>query len=226
MPETTQIPQTPSSELSNARTGDCPETDAELAALRAQMDAVLDKIAAELYNLASMLVGESEEGVKLVETAIDKAEISACQNPRAARKSIGRALCKGGVALLASRDAESLKAPETAIYPATCIEDDDLESAGISLQQLEQMFSGPDRDRVRNWLTQLPLAIHAVFVMRAVASLTPEETAGILAEFGGPQAAGWKPESVREVFRQGLCSLASQLIHASAGASAETSTGK
>jgi len=217
MPETTQIPKTLSSEPLSTPTGGCPEPDAEQAVQRAQMNAVLDKIAAELYNLASMLVGESEECVKLVEAAIDKAEISACQNPRAARKSIGRALCKGGVALLASRDAESLKAPDMAAYPATCIEDDDLESAGISLQQLEQMFYGPDRERVRNWLAELPQAAHAVFVMRAVASLTQAETAGILAEFGGPKAAGWKPESVREVFREGLCSLASQLLHASAG---------
>jgi hypothetical protein len=34
---------------------------------------------------------------------------------------------------------------------------------------------------------------------------------------GGPQAAGWNPETIRELLRQGLCSLASQLIQESSG---------
>ena len=38
--------------------------------------------------------------------------------------------------------------------------------------------------------------------------------AGVLAGHGGPLAAGWTSDAVRELFRQGLCSLASQLIHA------------
>jgi hypothetical protein len=37
----------------------------------------------------------------------------------------------------------------------------------------------------------------------------------MLVEHGGPQAAGWTVEAVREFCRQGLCSLASQLIQAS-----------
>jgi hypothetical protein len=57
--------------------------------------------------------------------------------------------------------------------------------------------------------------MRAVFVLRAVAGLTAAETAALLGEHGGPQAAAWSPELTREVFRQGLCSLTSQLIHAS-----------
>jgi hypothetical protein len=38
----------------------------------------------------------------------------------------------------------------------------------------------------------------------------------LLAEHGGSEAQDWNPESVRSVFRQALCSLASQLIQASA----------
>ena len=200
--------------------GGCAEPDPAQASreaqLRQQMDAVIDSIAAELYNLASLLVGEGEECVGLVETAIDKAEISACQNPKAARKSIGRALCKAGVALLASRDAESLAAPEPGLYPANCMEDDDPELAGISLEQLEQMIAGPERGRVRAWLGQLPVAVRTVFVIRAIAGMSTADTASILTGFGGVRAAGWKPESVRETFRQGLCSLTSQLLHATA----------
>jgi hypothetical protein len=38
----------------------------------------------------------------------------------------------------------------------------------------------------------------------------------MLAEHGGPKAAGWTPDAVRELFRQALCSLTSQLIQATA----------
>jgi len=77
------------------------------------------------------------------------------------------------------------------------------------------MIGGPERDRVRKWLASLPTAMRSVFVLRAVAGFTAAEAAALLVAHGGPQAAGWTPEAVREVFRQGLCSLASQLIHAS-----------
>jgi hypothetical protein len=36
----------------------------------------------------------------------------------------------------------------------------------------------------------------------------------LLAAHGGAGAEGWTAEQVREVFRQALCSLASQLLHA------------
>jgi hypothetical protein len=99
---------------------------------------------------------------------------------------------------------------------STCIEDDDLASAGISTAELEKMIAGPERDRVRSWLESLPTAQRTVFVLRAVAEFTAAETAALLQTHGGVQAAGWTPEAVRETFRQGLCSLASQLLHASA----------
>jgi hypothetical protein len=76
------------------------------------------------------------------------------------------------------------------------------------------MFAGPDRDRVRNWLAGLPTVLRTIFVLRAVAGFTTAETAGLLAEFGGPKAQGWTPDAVRDFFRQGLCSLASQLLKA------------
>jgi hypothetical protein len=77
------------------------------------------------------------------------------------------------------------------------------------------MMGGPDRDRVRNWLENLPVDLRTVFALRAVAGLTAPETAALLAEYGGPKAAGWTTDAVRAVFRQGLCSIASQVIQAS-----------
>ena len=74
------------------------------------------------------------------------------------------------------------------------------------------MIAGPDRDRVRTWLEGLPTAVRTIFVLRAVAGMTGAETAELLAE--NAASAGWTTESVRDFFRQGLCSLASQLLHA------------
>jgi hypothetical protein len=97
---------------------------------------------------------------------------------------------------------------------ATCIEDDDLDAVGVSSEELERMIAGPDRDRMRNWLASLPTELRTIFALRAVAGLTAAETAGMLAEHGGSKAAGWTPDAVRELFRQALCSLTSQLIQA------------
>jgi uncharacterized membrane protein len=69
---------------------------------------------------------------------------------------------------------------------------------------------------VRKWLESLPMIVRNIFVLRAVAGFTAVETAELLKTRGGPAANGWTPDAVREVFRQGLCSLASQLIHATA----------
>jgi hypothetical protein len=116
------------------------------------MDALLDAIAAGMYSLASMLVGEGEDGVRLVETAVATAEVSACEDAAGARKNSRRALVSAGLDLLARREPGCLAAPEGIEPAGGCIEDDELEAAGVSLAQLEQMIGGPDRDRVRAWL--------------------------------------------------------------------------
>jgi hypothetical protein len=193
-----------------------PKDEATVAKALEGFDKIFESIAAGLYSLASMLVGEGEESMRLVETAVANAEVSVCHDPKAACKSSQRALCTAALALLAKRSPGSLAAPEGLAPAETCIEDDDLASAGISTEELDNMIAGPDRDRVRNWLSSLPMALRTVFVLRAVAGLTAVETAALLKAHGGPQATEWTPEAAREVFRQGLCSLASQLIHASA----------
>jgi len=178
------------------------------------LEEIFELIAAGLYSLASMLVGEGEESMRLVEAAIANAEVSVCHDPQEARQSSRRVLSAAALDLLAERDPAILAAPE-GLEPATsCIDDDDLASAGISTEELESLISGPDRDRVRKWLASLPTTLRTVFVLRAVAGFTAVETAALLQKHGGTQAAGWTPEATREVFRQGLCSLASQLLHA------------
>jgi hypothetical protein len=192
-----------------------PNDDETVANAFEGMDEMFDLIAAGLYTMASMLVGEGEESVRLVETAVANAEVSACDNPVLARKSTRLALCTAAIETLARRDPTSLAAP-TGLKPAsTCIEDDDLDAAGVSSQELLLMLSGPDRDRVRNWLTSMPALMRTIFVLRVVAEFRATEIAAMLEAHGGPHAAGWTVEAVREFCRQGLCSLASQLIHAS-----------
>lgn len=191
--------------------------EAEIKQALSGLDEMLDVIAAGLYSLASMLVGEGEESVRLVEHTVSTAEVSDCGDHFEARRSSRLALAKAALETLARREPGSLAAPAGTTGPVTCIEDDDLDSAGVSAKELEQMMAGPDRDRVREWLANLPAQLRTVFVLRAVAGFTAEETASLLAAHGGPGAEGWTSNAVRDVFRQGLCSLASQLIHETAG---------
>ena len=193
-----------------------PKDEATVARALEGMDSVVDRIASGLYTLASMLVGEGEDSVRLVETAIANTAVSACEDPVEGRRLCRLALCDAAIELLARRDAGSLAAPEVLAPAGGCIDDDDLDAAGTSREEFERMAAGPDRDRVRKWLAKLPAGLRTVFVLRASAGFTGRETAALLAAHGGPQAAGWTPEAVREVFRQALCSLASQLLQASA----------
>jgi DNA-directed RNA polymerase specialized sigma24 family protein len=178
-------------------------------------DEIFDQIAAGLYSLASMLVGEGEDSVRLVEMAVANSEDSVCHDPVEAHKSSWRAMCVAALDILLRRDPGSLAAPEGLKPAETCIEDDDLAAAGVSGDELERLLAGLDRDRMRKWLASLPTALRTIFVLRAVAGFTSVEIAALLAAHGGPQAAGWTPAAVGEIFRQGLCSLASQLIQAS-----------
>jgi DNA-directed RNA polymerase specialized sigma24 family protein len=191
-------------------------SDQSKAGASEALQEIVEQIASGLYSLASMMVGEGEDSERLVEMAIANAEISICQDPLVARQSSQRALAAAALEVLAGRNPEGLTAPEGLAPASTCIDDDDLAAAGISSEELNGMIAGSDRDRVRKWLESLPMWMRTVFVLRAVAGLSAVETAGLLRTHGGPLAVAWSPEATREVYRQGLCSLASQLLHASA----------
>jgi DNA-directed RNA polymerase specialized sigma24 family protein len=175
----------------------------------------INRIAADLYNLASMLVGEGEQSAGVVETAIAAAEVSCGQDSASRQRNYYQALSTAAISLIAQRAPDSLAAPESLTPSSVCIEEDELDAAGISSEELNYLIGGPDRDRVRSWLSGLPPVPRTVFVLRAVAGFTPAETALLLQTHGGSLAAKWSTEAVREAFRQGLCSLASQLIHSS-----------
>jgi hypothetical protein len=191
-----------------------PKDEATVARVFDGLDDMFDLIAAGMYSIASMLVGEGEESIRLVETAVANAEVSSAHDAQEARRNSRHALCAAALDTLTSRDAGNLAAPLGLEHAVTCIDDDELDSAGVSSQELEQMIAGPDRDLVRNWLESLPTAMRTIFVLRAVAGFTTAETADLLAKHGGPQAGGWSEDAVRELFRQGLCSLAGHVLHA------------
>lgn len=188
--------------------------EATVSAAFEGLESMFDTIAAGLYTLASMLVGEGEDSIQLVELAVANADLSSCCEPEEARSSSRKALVSAALEMIARRNPEDLAAPEGLEPVVTCIEDDDLDAAGVSREELERMLAGPDRDRVRTWLEGLPTPLRTIFVLRAVAAFSTPQTAQVLIEHGGPRAAGWNAEFVRELFRQALCSLASQLIQA------------
>ena len=180
------------------------------------MDDFLDMIAAKLYTQASMLVGEGEESIRLVESTIANAELADCNNPEQGRRNSRLALCTGAILRLEERNPGCLAAPANAELPNKCIEGDDLDSAGICGDELEAAISGGKRERVRVWLESLPTALRTIFVLRAVAGFSPAETTQMLQANGGPQAASWTEDAVRVWFRRALCSLATQVLRAAA----------
>ena len=192
-----------------------PKDEATVAEALMGMDELVDHIAAALYTVASMLVGEGEESIRLVEHAIANTEISGRAEPGEARRSSRRALCAAALDTLRQRDPSCLAAPDGLQASTSCIGDDDLDAAGVSREELESMMAGPNRDRVRAWLESLSVPIRTVFVLRAVAGLTTPEAVDLLKAHGGSGAAAWTPEALRELFRQGLCSLASHVLQAS-----------
>ena len=194
-----------------------PPDSAAVEATLSDWDGLLEEIAAGLYRVSSMLLGEGEESIRLIEQVVATVDLPACHDPAEARHSSRLAVAGEAIALLAERDPAALAAPsDEEPGPVSCIEDDDLSAAGVTPAELEQMISGPDGHHLRDWLEGLSISLRVVFVLRAVAGLSSPEVAGLLAEYGGPGASEWTPSAVRSSFRQALCSLASQLIHATA----------
>src|ERR1035437_3316511 len=129
---------------------------------------IFELVVAGLYSLASMLVGEGEESARLVE-AIASAQVSPCADPQNARRCSRRALAIAALKLLVQRCPGCVDAPQGLVTATTCIEGDDLASAGISTGELEGMISGQEREQVRMWLASLPTWMRTVFALRAVA---------------------------------------------------------
>src|ERR1700744_1694774 len=167
-------------------------------------DEMFDLIAAKLYSIASMLVGEGEESIQLVESAIANSEVRCCDTTAQAGLSSKRVLAREALGRISAKDGEALAFPEDLAHAQTCIEDDDLDAASEHGEEFERAIAGPDRERVRTWLESLPASMRVIFTLRAVAGIPANETAALLAAYGGPKAAGWTADAVREIFQQAL----------------------
>jgi len=99
-----------------------------------------------------------------------------------------------------------------------CFDTEDLESTGVTAEQLTQMISdtGAARPRLRAWLEHLRPASRVVFVLRAMMGKDSAAVAEELRRAHANGGNGWTAEQVGLVFRGALCSLANSLVHAPA----------
>ena len=176
-------------------------------------------MAVELFQLASLLVGEEGRALRLIEGSLAEMEIDPCLDPETAKEQARARVMRGALAQLAAEQPAGFAAHAAeASGHDPCIQDDDLQAAGITPAQLRSWLEeqgGPEvRRGLRAWLEELPVAQRAVFVQRAVLGQGNEAAASLLREAGGAQASGWTPQDVSETFRQALCSLANSLAHA------------
>ena len=176
---------------------------------------LLESIGSDVYRVASMLLGDGENSIRLTEQVVLGLDPSSIEDEGEARHRARLALAADAIALAAEQAPESFAAIESNSGPVSCIEDDDLDAAGVSQSELEQMLTGSQNHHLRTWLEGLPEALRFIFVLRAVAGFSTVEVAVLLAENGGEAAQEWSPDAVRSTYRQGLCSLASQLLQAS-----------
>jgi DNA-directed RNA polymerase specialized sigma24 family protein len=186
------------------------DADCEGGLLRAQ------DTAAELYQLAALMLGNESEALNLVEATVANVEIDPCAKEDAAVDLARHQLIEAAVARMNQSDPEAFVAPAPAQNSiVTCIEDDDLSSAGISPSQMSELIGGAGTLQLRNWLDKLPSAQRAIFVQRAVLGWDNGTTAASLITGAGAKL-GWSAEQVGGLFRQALCSLANSLVHSEA----------
>jgi hypothetical protein len=177
-----------------------------------QASLTADRAALEYFQMAALLLGDEAQAVSAVETAIRESEVDPCKDPETAHKVVQERVVGAAIRLIAKGQESLLAAPETSDQPVSCLEEDDLNAAGISQQQLSELVEGSGRQRMRAWLEQLPPAQRVVFVLRAMSGLCNNRTSALLRENAGPFAGGWTPEAVSAAFRQALCSLTSLLV--------------
>ena len=178
-------------------------------------------MAAELFQLASLLIGNEGQALQLIENSLATMEIDPCSDPEAAREQARGRVVRGALAeLFAAQPAAFRPAPAEPSAYAPCVQDEDLEAAATVPAQVRQWLEHQAKPELRNglrtWLEELPVVQRAIFVQRAVMGQGNEAAARLLREAGGAEAGAWTPQSVGESFRQALCSLANSLAHAPA----------
>lgn len=172
--------------------------------------------ALELFQMAALMLGNEEEAVSLVEETLVDVQADPCANAGAVHDEARPRLLEAAVRRMARLHPASFAAPAFADGAGTCIDADDLASAGLSGEEFASLIQGPGRAKMREWLDQLAPALRTIFVLRAVAGQDGERTAESLRRSRATGAQGWQTEQVGSVYRQALCSLASSLVSSNA----------
>lgn len=169
--------------------------DCESGRLRVQ------SAAAELYQLAALLVGEERQAAALVETAVARTEADPCADAEASVQAARVSLIEAAVAGFRRTDSGAFDPPPTGSGTGGCIEGDDVSATGL----------GSEPQALRDGLNKLSPVQRMAFVMRAILGWDSETSAALLERAGCP---GWGPAQVGEVFRQALCSVSTSLVEA------------
>lgn len=179
--------------------------------LKEQDQDMVHDTAAELYQLAALMLGDETQAADLVEATVAQTDIDPCAKAAASVDAARLNLVETALARLSQADPKAFDAPALSAHASGgCIEDDDLSSAGISTSQLAKMVSGAGRSSLRAWLDKLPVAQRAIFVERAILGW---DNAAAAASLSRAASRNWQPRQVSELFRQALCSLATSLVH-------------
>lgn len=179
-------------------------------------------MAMELFQLASLLVGDQGKALGMIESSLATMEIDPCMDPTLAREQARSRVVRAALTQLAVEQPAAFRAEDFAASAADpCVQNDDLQAAGMTPAQLRGWLEGqakPElRHGLREWLEELPMVQRAIFVQRAVLGQGNDTAAHLLRETGGVHASGWTAERVSGAFRRALCSLANSLAHAPAG---------
>ncbi len=177
-----------------------------------------EQAALEFFQLASLLVGDQQQALHLVEESVSASDLDPCAAERGAEEAVRQRLTAQALAWMARRRPDAFIVEESSRPAGGCMETDDLEAAGISGEKLAEMLSGGQRQKLRGWLDELSPAQRVVFVLRAVLGRSSQATAEAVGRAAGSD--DWTPEYVSVMFRPALCSLANQLAHAAPGATA------
>ena len=182
-----------------APAGDCTESQKIEAEVR------------ELFQTAALLLGDETTALELVEQSVAAVEMDPCADGAAARASYSRELLERTLGHVAAHHPGQLQ--PSAFDVGGCVATDELEAAGITRSQLEEMLSGSSSRRMRQWLEGLQPVERVIFVLRALLGRSSAESASLLARSTG---ATWDTSHVGGAYRSALCSLASALVHSAA----------
>lgn len=174
--------------------------------------AVVESAARELYQTAALFVGDETEAIQLVEQTVAAVEMDPCSDGEAARAAANSDLVRRALARVAALEPARMH-PSAATDLGGCVETDDLGAAGITREQLDDLLSGAERTRMRQWLEGLGPVERSVFVLRAVMGRSGAEAAQLLHETTGDL---WTEAPVGGAYRAALCSLATSLVHSAA----------